>query len=98
VVGAVAVGVGYFVSTLDGDFVGCLDPAGDPKSTCKIQKQRETSLEAGILMGAGGMLVVGGGAMLFVSPSSGPSGAESTAASNGPSRPNGFVAGVRGRF
>jgi TolB-like protein len=95
VIGAVAVGVGYFVSTLDGDFVGCLDPPGDIKANCRVQKQRETSLEAGILMGAGGMLVVGGGAMLFVSPSSGP---ESAATSNGPSRPSGFVAGVRGRF
>jgi TolB-like protein len=98
VLGAVAIGVGYFVLTLDGDFVGCLDPGPQlPQGTCKVEKQRESSLEAGILMGAGGMLVATGGMMLFMSPADAAPGPEGTATSANLLH-RGWVAGVRGRF
>lgn len=99
ILGAVAIGVGYFVLTLDGDFVGCLDPnmPNLPRGVCKLEKQRETSLEAGILMGAGGMMVATGGIMLFMSPT-----AENPAAAPGAnasrSLPTGFITGIRGKF
>jgi hypothetical protein len=98
VLGAAAVAVGFVVKYYDGQFVGCITPPGVAKGACMVQRQRETSLEAGALFGAGGMLFLGGAATLFLAPSEAsstpaPSGAASMAAAKG-----GWVLGTRGRF
>lgn len=100
VLGAAAVAVGFVVKSYDGQFVSCLDPRGGQKAGCLVQRQRETSLEAGALIGAGGMLFLGGTAALIFAPSGDPAppaapGA-STASAGGGSR--GWVLGARGRF
>jgi hypothetical protein len=98
VLGAAAVAVGFVVKHYDGQFVGCITPAGATKSACMVQRQRETSLEAGALFGAGGMLFVGGAATLFLAPSeaTAPPATASTASVAGAR--GGWVLGTRGRF
>jgi TolB-like protein len=102
--GAVAVGVGYFVYTLDGDVVGCTQAL--PTGPCQVETQRETSLEAGLLMGAGGVMMATGGVMLFLGSTSSPENQTTTpgtpAASNGRGNGHvnvrGWVLGARGTF
>jgi hypothetical protein len=111
ILGAVAVGVGYFVYTLDGDVVGC-SMALSPGGPCQVETQRETSLEAGLLMGAGGVMMATGGVMLFLAPTSTesqttmPAGAPTGAGTGVPSAAGaatsaagrGWVLGARGTF
>ena len=102
--GVVAVTVGFVVLHYQGSFVGCddKDPGGPSKGVeqCNSPRVRQTELESGILLGAGGMLVVGGATLLYLAPSDAPS----TQASTGGSRlgsgfgSRGFVAGLRGKF
>jgi hypothetical protein len=86
-VGAVAVGVGFVVLHYHGQFIGCLQP--DPMGNeCLKSQVRQTELEAGALIGAGGMLMLSGATLLYLAPSD----ASPTVASRG------IIAGIRGRF
>ncbi len=94
--GAASVATGLFLwKEVHGQYLGCAQPRGerDPMR-CEKADIRAAELEAGVAMGAGGMLMVAGGAMLYFLPSPGPS----TAAAPSSSLAKGFVAGVRGRF
>ena len=98
VLGAVAVGVGFVVKHYDGQFVDCIEPAkGLPRDRCAKERQRETSLEAGALFGAGGLLILGGGTTLFLAPREhvAPAPAPPTP---GASATGGWVLGARGKF
>jgi hypothetical protein len=100
VLGAASVAAGFFLLRYDGDFVECLTPRGAPQGmSCMVERQRETSLEAGALFGAGGLLVVGGAATLFLSPSDPvvPA-APGTPAASAVGARGGWLMGARGRF
>ncbi|HEY0713529.1 MAG TPA: PEGA domain-containing protein, partial [Polyangia bacterium] len=89
--GAVAVGVGFVVLHYHGQFIGCLDPPMSGSMGCNRSQVRQTELEAGALIGAGGMLAVSGATLLFLAPSDAPT---NVALSRRP----GFIAGIRGSF
>jgi TolB-like protein len=98
VLGAAAVAVGFVVKHYDGQFVGCNDPVGGPRMGCRVEKQRETSLEAGALFGAGGLLFLGGTAALFLAPSEASSPPSGPATTSLAGARGGWVLGTRGRF
>ena len=96
--GAAAVATGFILKRYDGEFVECLQPQGAAQGMgCLTERQRETSLEAGALFGAGGLLFIGGAATLFLAPSDPivptPPGTPAASAGRG-----GWTLGARGRF
>jgi TolB-like protein len=86
-VGAAAIGAGVVTHYFHDSVVRCEDvrPNG-----CAIEIRRQTALEAGILYGAGGLLLASGGVMFFLAPSDTPREPQ-----NGH---RAWVGGVTGRF
>ena len=86
-VGAAAVAAGGVTHYFHDSVVSCQDrrPNG-----CAVEIRRQTALEAGILYGAGGLLLVGGSTMFFLAPSG-----SSREPANGH---RALVAGAQGRF
>lgn len=87
VVGVAAITGGAILQSHDGEFVKCLSPVGAAKAGCALQQQRETSLESGVLIGAGSILAASGVVMLFVGP-----------AETGHPESHAMVFGAQGRF
>jgi TolB-like protein len=65
-VGAAAVGAGVVTHHFHNSLVRCAEPR---PAGCAVEIRRQTALEAGILLGAGGLLLTSGGVMFFLAPS-----------------------------
>jgi TolB-like protein len=89
-VGAAAVGAGIVTHHFHDSVVRCEDPR---PNGCAVEIRRQTALEAGILYGAGGLLLASSGVMFFLAPSNG-AGPERA----GKPASQAFVAGATGRF
>jgi TolB-like protein len=86
-VGVAAVGAGVVTHYFHDSVVRCDDPR---PNGCAVEIRRQTALEAGILYGAGGLLLASGGVMFFLAPSDTPREPQ-----NGH---RAWVAGATGRF
>jgi TolB-like protein len=86
-VGVAAVGAGVVTHYFHDSVVRCDDPR---PNGCAVEIRRQTALEAGILYGAGGLLLASGGVMFFLAPSDTPREPQ-----NGH---RAWIAGATGRF
>jgi len=84
---ATAAGIGLQLFW-DGGFVRCELPMSNIKMGCQKEVQREASLESGILIGAGSMMLLSGGILWYLAPSGSPADAGLQS----------FTTGVQGRF